>query len=145
MPWWSPLATTKQVLVASSNTRPFRKLLNWHSFVSSPSPCCRSTLASPETKDEWMSDVWGEWRWTLRGRGGEKRREKVENGSTCFSDSIDFAIRSWDEDSCVCNCHKGWTRYVTHCRYIACCLYLAEMKKTTRSDEKKQRCDEGDE
>ena len=92
-----------------------------------------------------MSDVWGEWRWTLRGRGGEKRREKVENENTCFIDSIDFAIRSWDEDSCVCNCHKGWPTDVTLCRYIACCLKLAMMKKTTSLDEKKQRCDEGDE
>ena len=68
-------------------------------------------------------------------RGGEKRGEKVENGSTCFSDSKDFAIQSWDEDSCVCNCNKGWTKYVTHYRrYITCCLYLAKMKMTTRSD-----------
>ena len=66
---------------------------------------------------------------TERERWREAEREKVENGSTCFSDSIDFAIRSWDEDSCVCNCHKSWTRYATHCRYITCCLNLAKMKK----------------
>ena len=92
----------------------------------------------------WVSGVWGEWRWTLRGRGGEKRREKVENGSTCFSDSKDFATGSC-ENSCVCNCHKSWARYATHCRYIACCLYLAKMKKMIKSDETEKRCDEGDE